>query len=254
MERPGVRDVSDDEWDDDVRSGRASSPPRPMNNNVGQQSLFENVNAIPSIIVLPASKARGACRAKQQNLEDMATNWKDVELDDHVVKAVRQTQSIVENMQAEADSMQDHERMVAEVVASRPENPPDTLERSDGATGLEDTPLDALHALHLIDVLLSCHPLFRGSSVTKLAAIMLIMTICIMHKVNNKFVDELLYLLHKYILPQRNSLSFNMYHAKVLVEEVGHNYESIHACKNGCVLFQGDVYTNMAKYLVCNAN
>jgi hypothetical protein len=81
--------------------------------------------------------------------------------------------------------------------------------------------------------------LFAGASVTKLATTMLTMTICTMYGMNNKFVDELIYLLYKYIFSRPNSLPSNMYHAKVLIEKVGHNHESIYTCKNGCVLFKG---------------
>ena len=83
---------------------------------------------------------------------------------------------------------------------------------------------------------------------------MFIMTICIMQRVNNQFVDELLYLLHKYILSRPNSLPTNIYHVKVFVEKVGHSYDNIHACKNGCVLFQGDAYKDITECPVCNAN
>ena len=82
---------------------------------------------------------------------------------------------------------------------------------------------------------------------------MLIMTICTMHGVSNEFEDKLLYLLHKYILPGPKFLPTNMYHAKVLVEKVGHSYESIHACKNGCVLFEGDAHKDLAECQVCHA-
>jgi hypothetical protein len=82
---------------------------------------------------------------------------------------------------------------------------------------------------------------------------MLIMTIYTMYGVSNKFVDKLLYLLHKYILPGPNSLPTNMYHAKVLVEKVGHSYDNIHTCKNGCVLFEGDAHKHLAECPVCHA-
>lgn len=54
--------------------------------------------------------------------------------------------------------------------------------------------------------------------------------ICTIHDVNNKFVDELLYLLNKCILPHPNSLFLNMCHTRVFVEKVSHSYESVHAC------------------------
>ena len=251
---PGVRDDSDNEWDDHVRSGGAPFPPRPTDANVGLQRMFENVNAIPPASVPPAAEAAAADRAGQENLGDMATNCANVELDDHVMEVVQETQTIVEDVQAGVDSMQERERLVAEAVAAAPGDPPDTPEMDDGAAGPEDTPLHAAQDLNLTDVLLSCHPLYAGASVTKLAATMLIMTICTMHGVSNKFVDELLYLLHKYILPAPNSLPTNMYHAKVLVEKVGHSYESIHACKNGCVLFEGDAHRDLTECPICHSN
>jgi hypothetical protein len=54
-----------------------------------------------------------------------------------------------------------------------------------------------------------------------------------MHNVRDEqqIVDELIYLLYKYILSEPNSLPSNMYHAKVLIEKVGHNHESIYTCK-----------------------
>lgn len=247
---PGARNNSDDEWDDHVRSNGASVPRCPVDRNVGLQRMFENVNAIPPEVVPPGSEDHGGSPAEEQHLPDLATNWEHAELDHHVMEVVQQTQTIVENVQAEADSMQEREGMAA---ASVPGDSPAGLEMDDDAAGPDDTPLDAVQDLNLTDVLLSCHPLYAGASVTKLAATMLIMTICTMHGVSNKFVDELLCLLHKYILPVPNSLPTNMYHAKVLVEKVGHSYENVHACKNGCVLFQGDAHKDMTECPVCNA-
>jgi hypothetical protein len=45
---------------------------------------------------------------------------------------------------------------------------------------------------------------------------MLMMKDFIVHGVNNKCVDELLLLLHKYILPLDNCLPINMFHVKFL--------------------------------------
>ena len=201
-----------------------------MDRNVGLQRLFENVNATPPAIVPPTIEAHGASPAEQEDLPDIATNWKDAELDDHIMEVVQQAQTIVENVQAGADSMQERERMRADAGAFAPGDSPGRLEMDDAAAGPEDTPLDVVQDLDLTDVLLLWHPLYVGASVTKLAATILIMTICTMYGVNNKFVDELLYLLHKYILPRPNSLPTNMYHAKVLVEKVGYSYDNIHAC------------------------
>jgi hypothetical protein len=65
---------------------------------------------------------------------------------------------------------------------------------------------------------------------------MLLMNVFIVDGVNNKCVDELLFLLHKYLLPLGNCLPTNMYHAKALTHKVGLNYKLILACQNGCVV------------------
>ena len=117
---PGEGDDSDDEWDKQVRSGSASFPPHPVDRNVGLQRLFENVNAIPPMIVPSASEAHGAGCAKQQDLANMVTNWENAELDDHIMEVVQQTQTIVKNVQAKAKSMQKYERMMMEAAASTP--------------------------------------------------------------------------------------------------------------------------------------
>jgi hypothetical protein len=80
-------------------------------------------------------------------------------------------------------------------------------------------------------------PLYQGIRSTTLAATMLFMNICTIDGVSNKFVDELLSFLHKYLLQIDNCLPKNMYHAKTLTKRVGFNYKTIHACPNGCVLF-----------------
>jgi hypothetical protein len=58
------------------------------------------------------------------------------------------------------------------------------------------------------------------------------------HGVSNKFVDELLTLLHKHLLPLDNCLPPTMYVAKTLTSKVGLKYNNIDACVNGCALFQ----------------
>jgi hypothetical protein len=69
----------------------------------------------------------------------------------------------------------------------------------------------------------SCQPLYLGAHSIKLADTMLLMNICTIHGVNNKFVDELLSLLHKHLFPPDNCLPSNMYHAKALIRKLGFN-------------------------------
>ncbi len=64
------------------------------------------------------------------------------------------------------------------------------------------------------------------------------MNVCMVHGVSNKFVDELLALLHKHLVPLDNCLTPTMYVDKTLTNKVGLNYTNIHACVNGCVLFR----------------
>jgi hypothetical protein len=78
------------------------------------------------------------------------------------------------------------------------------------------------------------------------------MNVCIVHDVSNKFVDELLSFLHKYLFPQDNCLLANMYHAKALTCKVELNYKVIHACPNGCALFRG-VYAELMACPKCGS-
>ncbi len=78
------------------------------------------------------------------------------------------------------------------------------------------------------------------------------MNVCHVHGVSNKFVDELLALLHLHLLPRDNCLPSSMYRAKVLTNKVGLCYNNIHACSNGCVLFQKQ-YERMQECPKCGA-
>jgi hypothetical protein len=91
----------------------------------------------------------------------------------------------------------------------------------------------------------ACQPLYPGSHSTKLVATMLLMNICTIHGVSNKFVDEFLALLHKHLLPACNCLPPNLYHAKTLTRKMGFNYKIIHTCPSGGVLFWGGWYAKL---------
>lgn len=98
----------------------------------------------------------------------------------------------------------------------------------------------------------ACQPLYPCAHSTKLADTMLLMNIRTIHGVNNKFVDELLSLLHKHLLPPDNCLPSNTYHVKVLIRKLSFNYKIIHACPNRCVSFQG-VYANLGTCPNCGS-
>ncbi len=84
----------------------------------------------------------------------------------------------------------------------------------------------------------ACQPLYNGARCMKLASTLLLMNVCTIHGVSNKFMDELLALLHKHLLPKDNLLPPSMYAAKSFTRKVGLDYKHIHACVNGCILFR----------------
>jgi hypothetical protein len=56
----------------------------------------------------------------------------------------------------------------------------------------------------------TCQPLYNGARCMKLASTLLLMNVCTIHGISNKFMDELLTLLHKHLLPKDNLLPPSM--------------------------------------------
>ena len=81
--------------------------------------------------------------------------------------------------------------------------------------------------------------LYGGAKSSILAATILIMTLCTIHGVSNKFADQLFALISLHLLPGENHLPKNYHAAKSLIRKLGLNYNTIHACEGGCVLFIG---------------
>ena len=79
----------------------------------------------------------------------------------------------------------------------------------------------------------------------------LLMNLCIIHRVNNNFLDELFTILHHHLLPEGNILPRNHYAAKSLTSKLDLIYTSIHACGKGCVLFR-DEYVDVERCPKCN--
>lgn len=82
-------------------------------------------------------------------------------------------------------------------------------------------------------------PLFHGSSLSMLACVLILLNICRMHRVSNAFINELLHVLSRSILPSPNSLPDSERKASRLLHKLGLGYKAIHACSRGCVLFRG---------------
>jgi hypothetical protein len=80
-------------------------------------------------------------------------------------------------------------------------------------------------------------PLFAGSRLSRLAATILIMNTCRVHRCSNQFIDELLGLLSKSVLPEANHLPKTEYEASKEMKRLGLGYNTIDACVRGCALF-----------------
>ncbi len=82
--------------------------------------------------------------------------------------------------------------------------------------------------------------LYMGAKCTKLGTTILLVNLCTMHGVTNKFANELFALLHQHLLPKPNCLVGSYYVAKTLTQKLGLNYKVIHTCAKGCVFFRGE--------------
>jgi hypothetical protein len=88
-------------------------------------------------------------------------------------------------------------------------------------------------------------PLWRTedcvSSVSFISTVVVIMTMCTTHGVSNAFTDELLKYLSTSLLPKENCLPTSFYYAKNAVRKMGLQYNVIHCCPAGHVLFRGEL-------------
>jgi CRISPR/Cas system-associated protein Cas7 (RAMP superfamily) len=80
--------------------------------------------------------------------------------------------------------------------------------------------------------------LYKGSKCTKLVATILLMNLCIVHGVSNKFANELFTFLHLHLLLGDNCLLNNYYVAKTLTKRLGLDCKCIHACNKGVFCFE----------------
>jgi len=81
---------------------------------------------------------------------------------------------------------------------------------------------------------------YRGTNVSVISATIVLVNMAVIHGVSNSYVDELLKYLSKVLLPGSNMLPGSHYEAKKLIRKLGLNYNVIHACPDGCVLYHGD--------------
>ncbi|KAL2613669.1 hypothetical protein R1flu_025361 [Riccia fluitans] len=83
-----------------------------------------------------------------------------------------------------------------------------------------------------------CTPLFEGSSMSKLIAILLLSNLQQKYNVSNSFMDSLYALLAKELLPKDNALPDSHRSAWKMMSSVGLDYQMIHACPNKCYLYK----------------
>ncbi len=81
-------------------------------------------------------------------------------------------------------------------------------------------------------------PLYPMSRTSVVSATIIIMNMCTVFRVSNKFTDELFRYLSTDLLPRGNKLPGTHYEARKSIRKLGLNYNTVHACRNGCILFQ----------------
>jgi len=81
-------------------------------------------------------------------------------------------------------------------------------------------------------------PLYVRSKSSVMFATIIIMNMCIVFIVSNRFTDELLRYLSSDLLPVNNTLPGTHYEARKNIWKLGLNYRNVHTCPNGCVLFE----------------
>jgi len=94
--------------------------------------------------------------------------------------------------------------------------------------------------VHLIDLAILedvVAKLYKGLSSTKLVATILLMNLCTIHGVTDKFCDELFTLLHHHLLLVNNCLLINYHATKSLTRKLELDCVNIHACPIRCVFF-----------------
>jgi hypothetical protein len=86
-----------------------------------------------------------------------------------------------------------------------------------------------------------------------LSTLLLLLNLKAIHGVSNNFMDELISLLRKELLPKGNKLPATTYEAMKTIKVFGLSYEYIHACTNRCVLFKKTLF-NVQQCPKCGMN
>ena len=76
-------------------------------------------------------------------------------------------------------------------------------------------------------------PVYEGSYTSIVSTTIIIMNMCIVFHVSNKFSDELFRFLSTDLLPVGNKLPHTHYEARKSIRRLGLHYNNVHACPNG---------------------
>jgi len=82
------------------------------------------------------------------------------------------------------------------------------------------------------------YPCLRTSIIS---ATIIIMNICTVFRVSNKFKDKLCQYLSSDLLPHGNKFLGTHYEARKSIRRLGLHYNNVHACPNGCIFYE-EVY------------
>jgi hypothetical protein len=86
-------------------------------------------------------------------------------------------------------------------------------------------------------------PLYPTSKMSVVSATIIIMNMCSVFRVSNTFTDELFRFLSGDLLPVSNKLPKTHYAARKSIRRLGLHYNNIHACPNGCILYDEEYAT-----------
>lgn len=106
----------------------------------------------------------------------------------------------------------------------------------------EEDDVDFLETAEAVDYLFeqATRPVYAGVNVSVISATIVLVNMVVIHGISNSYMDELLKYLSTVLLPTRNMLSGSHYEAKKLIRKLGLNYNIIHTCPDGCILYRGD--------------
>lgn len=102
----------------------------------------------------------------------------------------------------------------------------------------EDLDRDTVDELHRLYEQATT-PLYPGSKTSVVSATIVIMNMCVVFGVSNTFTTELLRYLSEDLLPEENKMPNSHYAAAKSIRKLGLEYNNIHACPDGCVLYEG---------------